>query len=91
MAYQRPQTPIEKRAVQFAKDLYRIGYKYQVSTPARELSQELRSANIPICYATIYKYWVLLEKMGYAKKDMQARKLGATYILNYYAIKKQLN
>lgn len=85
MIYQ-PKTVQEKRAVKFATDLMtKYGYGHTISTPVMELTKELKEKGVKISHPTLMGYWKALERLGYAKKEMQARIWGVTYRLNRYA------
>jgi DNA-binding transcriptional ArsR family regulator len=85
MIYQ-PQTVQEKRAVKFATDLMtKYGYGHTISTPVMELTKDLKEKGVKISHPTLMGYWRALERLGYVKKEMQARIFGVTYRLNRYA------
>jgi DNA-binding transcriptional ArsR family regulator len=82
----QPKTMQEKRAVKFATDLMsKYGYGYTISTPVMELTKDLKEKGVKISHPTLMGYWRALERLGYAKKEMQARIWGVTYRLNRYA------
>lgn len=82
----------EKNAVKFAVELLtKHGYGYTIQTPSREIAAELTSKGTSISFMTVIAYWKCLERLGYVKRIMKARKLGAIYILNRYAFNKLIN
>lgn len=92
MALKTPQTIQEKRALKFAVDLLTIhGYGYTITVPSRELAAELTSKGNPISFITVISYWKALERLGYVKREMQARINGVTYYLNRYGFTQLLN
>lgn len=89
MAFEKPKTTLEKRAVQFAIDLLtKHGYGYVIPMGYVELSEELKEQGVNISFMTIIAYWKALERMGYATRSMKARKKGVTHKLNRYAFQK---
>lgn len=85
MIYQ-PQTVQERRAVKFATDLMaKYGYGHTISTPIMGLTKDLKEKGVKISHPTLMGYFRALERLGYAKKEMQARIFGVTYRLNRYA------
>lgn len=87
----KPQTTQEKRAVMFGLDLLnKYGYGHTISTPVMELTKELREKGCKISHPTLMGYFRALERLGYVKKEMQARIWGVTYRLNRYGF-NQLN
>lgn len=85
----KPSTVREKRAVKFGVDLLtKYGYGHTISTPVMELTKELREQGVQISHPTLIGYWRALEKLGYAKREMQARIFGVTYRMNRYAFDK---
>lgn len=87
----KPQTTQEKRALAFGLDLInKYGYGYTISTPVMELTKELKEKGIKISHPTLMEYFRALERLGYVKKEMQARIWGVTYRLNRYGF-NQLN
>lgn len=92
MAYRKPKTLKEKRAVQFAIDLLtKYGYPNRVQVPVHQLAQELTAKGCKISFMTVLSYWNTLVAMQYVKKEMGARMDGATYILPYYLFNKLIN
>lgn len=82
----KPQTTQEKRALAFGLDLInKYGYGHTISTPIMELTKDLKEKGAKISHPTLMGYWRALERLGYAKKEMQARIFGVTYRLNRYA------
>ena len=89
MAFKKPKTTLEKRAVQFATDLLpKHDYSYTIPVGYEELSNELKGRGVNISFVTIISYWKTLERMGYATRSMKARKKGVTHKLNRYAFQK---
>lgn len=87
----KPQTIQEKRAVMFGLDLLsKYGYGHTISTPVMVLTKELREKGVKISHPTLMGYFRALERLGYVKKEMQARIWGVTYRLNRYGF-NQLN
>lgn len=78
----------EKRAVQFGLRLINAGYGYTIHIPSRQLASELTGKGFPISFMTVIAYWETLERLGYVKRNMQARINGVTYSLNRYAFRK---
>ena len=84
--FHQPKTVQEKRAVKFGTDLLaKYGYGHTINVPVMELTKELREKGVKISHPTLMGYWRALERLGYAKKEMQARIFGVTYRLNRYA------
>lgn len=87
----KPQTVQEKRALAFGLDLLnKHGYGHTISTPVMELTKELKEKGVKISHPTLMGYFRALERLGYVKKEMQARIFGVTYRLNRYGF-NQLN
>lgn len=85
MIYQ-PKTVQEKRAVQFGIDLLtKYDYGHTITVPVMELTKELKEKGAKISHPTVIQYWRALERLGYAKREMQCRLFGVTYRLNRYA------
>ena len=81
-----PNTAQEKRAVQFGIDLLtKYGYGHTITVPVMELTKELKERGVKISHPTIMGYWKILERLGYVKREMEARIFGVTYHLNRYA------
>lgn len=81
----KPQTTQEKRALAFGLDLInKHGYGHTISTPIMKLTKDLKEKGAKISHPTLMGYFRTLERLGYAKKEMQARIWGVTYRLNRY-------
>lgn len=84
--YYTPKTVQEKRAVRFGVELLtKYGYGHTITVPVMELTQELKEKGLKISHPTVMRYWRALERLGYVKREMQARIFGVTYRLNRYA------
>ena len=55
-----------------------------------KLTKELKEKGVKISHPTLMGYFRALERLGYVKKEMQARIWGVTYRLNRYGF-NQLN
>lgn len=87
-----PSTTREKRAVKFGVDLLtKHGYSHTITTPVMELTKELKEKGVKISHPTVMQYWRALERLGYVKREMQARIFGVTYRLNRYAFSNLIN
>lgn len=87
-----PKTVQEKRAVKFGVDLMtKHGYGHTVTVPVMELTNELKEKGVKISHPTVMQYWRVLERLGYVKREMQARIFGVTYRLNRYAFANLIN
>lgn len=87
-----PSTTREKRAVKFGVDLLtKHGYGHTITTPVMELTKELKGKGVKISHPTVMQYWRALERLGYVKREMQARIFGVTYRLNRYAFSNLIN
>ena len=87
----KPQPTQEKRALAFGLDLInKYGYGHTICTPVMKLTKELKEKGVKISHPTLMGYFRALERLGYVKKEMQARIWGVTYRLNRYGF-NQLN
>lgn len=90
--YHTPKTVQEKRAVKFGVELLtKHGYGHTITIPVMELTKELKEKGVKISHPTLMGYWRALERLGYVKREMQARIFGVTYRLNRYAFSNLIN
>lgn len=87
-----PKTVQEKRAIKFGVELLtKHGYGHTITVPVMELTKELKEKGVKISHPTVMQYWKALERLGYVKREMQARIFGVTYRLNRYAFSNLIN